>query len=125
MLIIEHRVKDIEVRHGKLQVSDSFLNINDGELEILACSFQEAIDLVDMRLQDLDHFCIRLGSLLLKEMHAEDNLRHELQQWVVNCSSPLPPSRRPRRIIRFRVKQALSPDVCIRVWSRLGPFFKR
>lgn len=108
-LIVQHVLKHIQVRHWQLQVADAVLDILGRDDKVLGRALEKGVDFVDVGLQNLDDFLVRLGLVLVQEMHAEDDLRHQLGEGVVLGGWALLPSSRPRLVELLGLEQVVSP----------------
>jgi hypothetical protein len=99
LLVFQHGAKHIGMRHRQLQKVDALCNVLDRKIEVFGGPLQKVVDFVYMCLQDLHHLFIRFGSLLMQQVHAEHDLRHEFGQRMVSRTGLLPPSRRPGIVV--------------------------
>lgn len=92
LLVVQHGVEDVHVLHGQLEISDALFDILDGQIKVCSGAFEEAVNIVDVALQDENDLLVRFGLAFLQQVHAKDDLCHQLDKRVVFGTGFLLPS---------------------------------
>lgn len=92
--VSEHAIKGPPVRQRHLQQASSVFHIGQREREVGGGVFDEAIDFMDVVLQDGDDLIGRLGLAVVEKVDTKGDLGDDLPQRVEACGGSLLPPRR-------------------------------
>ena len=109
----QHAVENIQVLQRQREVLDPRAKVQLNDQEVFRRPLEEPVHFVDVVLENLQNFCVRLGQSFYQQMHPERQLCNKLPKRMesVNANNPSQPSVPFPHIIIWLAQLTFPPAV--------------